>query len=191
MWKVMLVHPEIMDSEQPTWEILKLIIQAQYSITALGIIVLIAIAAIIIGVNWIGTQRKVKKITSGLQAKLNNITEELQKTKEEMTIELQLLRGETYRIIVNLLYRDKNWERMVVWAGCAIEEFGKTNQIDKVNFMTNKLIYSLKKSKIIIKQDKNNLLERINFIPDKLKAKIEEIKGLINILTEKEDEEET
>ena len=87
----MLVHPEIMDAEQPTWEILKLIIQAQYQITAIGIVVLIAIAVIIIGINWIGAQRKVKKISRELNAKMNSITEELQKTKDEIQNMVKLI----------------------------------------------------------------------------------------------------
>ncbi len=190
MWKVMLVHPEIMDSEQPTWEILKLIIQAQYQITALGIIVLIAIAAFIIGVNWIGTQRKVKKTTSGLQAKMNSITEELQKTKNEMDIGLLSLKGETARIIFNFFRKDKNWPRASFWAACSVEYFSRAGRTKDVKIIVPYLIYALKHCECIQDQHKRDMLESINYIPDEFKDQREEIRELINKLPVKETKEE-
>ncbi len=190
MWNFLLIQPKIMEAEQPTWEILKLIIQAQYQITALGIGVLVAIAIIIIGGNWIGTQRKVKKITRELHAKMNSITEDHKKTKDEMRIKLLLLKGETERIFSTLYRHNENWLRAAIWAAGSVEHFSKAGKTRNVKNAVNILIRALKNCKFMNTHSKRKMMERINYIPDEFKDKREEIRDLINKLHVKETKEE-
>ncbi len=202
MWKIMLVHPEIMDSEQPTWEIIKLIIQAQYSITALGIIVLIAIAVILIGINLIVVQRKVNRSISrirsemgGIKMKMEKLKEEtaqntngeIQRLKESTRIEIQLLKGDRDRVIVSLFMAQQMWENVVVWSGCGVEDYALANETTRRDGMIEVLISSLKKSNYILERNRSNLLARIKYIPRELQDKKEKIRELINKFPKKED----
>ncbi len=190
MWKIMLVHPEIMESEQPTWEIIKLIIQAQYSITAIGILVIVGLAIFFFTLNWL----PVRKMVKDAKKQRDTIKEEQNKLKETFQYEIQMLKGEKDRLFALVAVAAQIWDNVVVWAGCAIEDYSKISETKYIKKMILKLIIllekALKMSEAIEKSHKKDLLDRLNYIPDEFKDKKEEIRELINKLPEKEDEEE-
>lgn len=186
MLKLIPLKMELLDSGQPTWEILKLIIHAQYQITAIGIFAVIAISAIVIGTNWVFLQRRVSKIKSEMNIKMASLSEDTEKFKKEAGKEIQRLKGERDRIIMAIMAGRKRFERAVVWAGCGIEDFALVEEEDLRNSMINATIRYLKLCKDISKVNKQNLFERLDYIPDELSEKKEEIKELVNKLSERE-----
>lgn len=186
MFKLIPLKMELLDSGQPTWEIMKLIIHAQYQITAIGIFAVIAISAIIIGVNWAILQRGVSKIKSEMTAKMTSLSEGIEKFKKDSGKEIHKLNGDTARI-VSYIQADRGiYDSAVLWSGVGIEHFERAEEPDLRNMMIDRTIYRLKVCSNMKTNDKRTFLRCIDYIPAELDEKKEEIRELVNKLPERE-----
>ena len=186
MFKVFNLTSVLESSKEPSWEIIKLIVQAQYSITAIGLMFIIGITAIIISVNWATARGQEKRAVNRLKSEMNKIKIDVEKLKTDaskiINREVQYLKGEKDRLFLLSAMQAKNWNAAVVWAGCAIEDFAKANNLAQVENMIEILRTMLNKSENIKGKDKKNLIERLKFIPDDYKDKRLETEDLINTL---------
>ena len=186
----MLVHPEIMDSEQPTWEILKLIIQAQYSITAIGIVAIFGLAGILITINWFVVTRPARKMVYDAKKQKDTIKKEQEELIKAFYYEIQMLKGDKERLFAITSVNAHNWEGVVIRSIRAIVTYTKIGNIQYIKKMISLLESGLRNINAITMEHRMFLLNRLNFIPDKFKDKREEIRELINKLPEKQIKEE-
>jgi len=196
LFRYLFLNPKIMEAEEPSWEVIKLVVQAQYNITAIGIVALVGIAAILIGINFIGVQRvkqQMKKTIKDLKNEMKEIRENMQELKGDLKIsvnkEIQMLKAEKDRLFALIAWNTKVWINLITWSARGIEDYAKTTRKDMVITMVDLLIIGLKNSKNIRSNDKEQVINSLNYIPKKFNEKRIEIEELVNHLEVIEEEQ--
>jgi len=133
------------ESEQPSWEMLKLITDTQFNLAMYGTLLLIAIVGIIAGVTW-GTsswlaRRQLRDAMKSLKSEMakgrqedfakhtERITNEIEKAEKQVGASIEkkliLLHADQSRLYAYPNMQQKNWNQACNWLVTAIEGYVK------------------------------------------------------------------
>jgi hypothetical protein len=190
--------------EQMTWEMANEIIQKQYDLAVISIIVILGISAFFVGANLISSYRLNKRkldetlelveknlkirIDALFKDKSDQMDEKLQNNLQKNRDELQ---KSTKNQILNLKGENacifgetKDYETAVIWWCEAITKFSEANNEDRIGILVLGLKDSLGKCEVLKKNSIESVEHIISILPTILSVWKEELQSVLKKIPE-------
>lgn len=190
------------ESEQLSWDIVRQIIQSQHNLATLGIIVIIAVAALVAGASWFTnfyiSRRELRHAIESLKAEIvatraenyrqlvGVMKDEIKKLEEvvgeKIDKKIASFDADKARLFALSAQNAQLWDAAAAWWAIAIEGYTKIKEHGLVRTSVNNVLKNLQKSETLRDNDREDIKKCLSFIPEILQKEREQIKEKLDKL---------